>query len=131
LEGYIEETLFLDEIDGIGKAQGLSKDDVRDGILDIYSRQLYSDGGATILESIRSRAKKRVKEWMARCEELERTRKAKTELKEALQLLNGLENPLESSESHEEAVHRNARKHKIDEAVEQVEKAAKVIKRKK
>jgi hypothetical protein len=80
------------------------------------------------LKDIQLKANQRVTEWVKRREEITKVNMAKAELKKALRVLSGLSQSLESAKEDDGVLHLSSQKRKLDEAVEQAEKAAKIMK---
>jgi hypothetical protein len=80
------------------------------------------------LKDIQPKANQRVTEWVKRREEITKVNMAKAELKKALRVLSGLSQSLESAKEYDGVLHLSSQKRKLDEAVEQAEKAAKIMK---
>jgi hypothetical protein len=125
----IDDVLFSREIETIESTRSSPCEEITSSCSGIFSKHVYQGGFKGLWTELQAKAKKRATEWSEQGEQVENAGEAKEELEKGLEIAKRMYRSLERAHKNGEVLGALSHKRKIDETVEQVEKATKVLRR--
>ncbi len=106
----------------------MPREKIEESCKEIFQKRIYLGEAGRIWRGLLGRAKTRTNEMVERQQEISTVDAAEAQLRKALDVVNCLQRNFKTKHG-DELLASGSRKRKIDEAVEQLEKAAEIVKR--
>jgi hypothetical protein len=127
LEDFIEDIFYLWELDSLEPTPEYPGEAILKSLTDVYQKQMDGARETGVLR-LMERAEHRVKKQIERRKDMWNAKLARAKLREALDDMDNVEQNLEYGEDGDEFLLSDFQKRRMEQAREQVEKAAEALK---